>query len=424
MDNSDKNRLISDSVKIPASEMTPVTSLTPNSTGMTGFESKPIVDYLDIATKLKSQPSKYVKRQKYRKPPKKTWWKLIFRLLFSHIGLSLLVCGYAVLGAWLFIKIELPAEETRREKKLIRALEINDTITYLADVFWYWQNQNYTQEVWTSKVREKLIGFDHYIVESVAEFKYDGEYDTWNYDWVFSKSLLLTVTTISTIGYGHITPKTELGMIFTILYAVLGIPLLFLFLANIGDIMAKSFKFGYSRFCCRWCRSRRKISEYRKGDDSIIVPRCHMRLANEKVGVEEYMPTDEAHVPIILNLTVISVYIIIGSVIFSRWEGWNLTESAYFTFVTFATIGFGDYVPGRSFLTYSNSFGASLRMLFTCFYCAFGMALVSMSITLMQEQIKAKIHWIAVEVGIVKTPEELKKEEEQLLAANNGNITS
>uniref|UniRef100_A0A182JH82 Potassium channel domain-containing protein n=1 Tax=Anopheles atroparvus TaxID=41427 RepID=A0A182JH82_ANOAO len=45
-------------------------------------------------------------------------------------------------------------------------------------------------------------------------------------------------------GYGHIAPKTYMGKISTIFYAILGIPLMLLCLSNIGDIMASSFRYN------------------------------------------------------------------------------------------------------------------------------------------------------------------------------------
>lgn len=37
----------------------------------------------------------------------------------------------------------------------------------------------------------------------------------------------------------------------TILYALVGIPLMFIYMANIGTILATSFKYTYSKMC-RW----------------------------------------------------------------------------------------------------------------------------------------------------------------------------
>jgi len=65
-------------------------------------------------------------------------------------------------------------------------------------------------------------------------------------------------------GYGHIAPKTTLGRIITMIYALLGIPLTFLYLSNIGNFMANTFRLFYKRvccdiFCCQKCdRDRQK----------------------------------------------------------------------------------------------------------------------------------------------------------------------
>lgn len=50
-------------------------------------------------------------------------------------------------------------------------------------------------------------------------------------------------------GYGHIAPVTPIGKLFTIFYAIIGMPLFLLYLSNIGDILATSFKWTYSRIC-------------------------------------------------------------------------------------------------------------------------------------------------------------------------------
>ncbi|KAK3893178.1 hypothetical protein Pcinc_002981 [Petrolisthes cinctipes] len=59
-------------------------------------------------------------------------------------------------------------------------------------------------------------------------------------------------------GYGHIAPKTNMGKVVTIVYAIPGVPLMMLCLANIGDGMAHSFRFLYWRICCYACTKRPK----------------------------------------------------------------------------------------------------------------------------------------------------------------------
>lgn len=55
-------------------------------------------------------------------------------------------------------------------------------------------------------------------------------------------------------------------------------------------------------------------------------------------------------VPITINLVLLFVYIVLGGILFMYWEGWDLTASCYFTFVTLSTIGYGDLVPGNAIL--------------------------------------------------------------------------
>ncbi|CAM1318757.1 Uncharacterised protein g7024 [Pycnogonum litorale] len=332
---------------------------------------------------------------------KLTVGRLFLRFLFSYFGLFLLVVGYSMFGAWLFVKIELPAEELRKDLKVMTAIEINHTRHFLVDKFWTQINELNSSEEWKKMAVAQLKSFEIYIVKSVDEVRYDGSIYTWEYDWQLMKSLLYSVTITSTIGYGHVFPKTDMGKIATILYAIIGIPLLLVFLANIGDGMAKAFRYSYSRLCCRWCRSRRKNSEYSELSDSKKAKKKANGLNEESVGNEDYMPTNKVVVPIVLNLIIMSFYVALGTVLFSFWENWDLVASCYFTFVTFSTIGFGDMVPGNSFLDLDD-FTSQMQMLTTCLYVLFGMAMLSMCISLMQEQIVSKVKYIAKEVGLIK----------------------
>ncbi|XP_058458108.1 uncharacterized protein LOC131434885 isoform X2 [Malaya genurostris] len=81
-------------------------------------------------------------------------------------------------------------------------------------------------------------------------------------------------------SYGHIAPKTHMGKISTIFYAILGIPLMLLCLSNIGDIMASSFRFLYWRVCCYVCTrepKRTNSKRSRTGRGTIRQGRSSMR---------------------------------------------------------------------------------------------------------------------------------------------------
>ena len=89
------------------------------------------------------------------------------------------------------------------------------------------------------------------IVDAASNLNYDGEVETWTRSWTFPNTLFFTITIMTTIGYGHICPKSFSGQLFTIVYGLIGMPLLMLFLGNVGNAQGGGIKYTYSRICCR-----------------------------------------------------------------------------------------------------------------------------------------------------------------------------
>ena len=66
------------------------------------------------------------------------------------------------------------------------------------------------------------------------------------------------------VGYGDQTPKTQIGKIVTIIYALIGFPLMVICSRNNGIVMANCFRFIYwkcYKCCCGISTSQRHISE-------------------------------------------------------------------------------------------------------------------------------------------------------------------
>jgi len=73
----------------------------------------------------------------------------------------------------------------------------------------------------------------------------------------------VTINSLMCAGYGHVAPKTSWGRLLTIVYALVGIPLTFLYLSNIGNFLADCFRLFYKRvccdvLCCEKCERKRK----------------------------------------------------------------------------------------------------------------------------------------------------------------------
>ncbi|XP_023347171.1 TWiK family of potassium channels protein 7 [Eurytemora carolleeae] len=325
----------------------------------------------------------------------------IFSFLFSNVGLLFLCICYAYFGALLWISLELPGEELAYIEKQNVARDLNDTANFLADVFWglMWHKnpeRRFTKEKFLERAESDVNLYIEKILEALDKNNYDGQVEGWEYDWTIPKTLVFTISVMTTIGYGNITPKTFFGKLLTIPYTMIGMPLLFVFLGNIGAVMAELLKLGYSRLCCRWCRARRLVSERPPGQSS----RKAKKLIHDIVGEEEYMPTSEIEIPVVLLLVIVLCLLLTGSFLYHYLEDWDLMDAAYFSFITVTTIGFGDMVPDKSFQDFEVSFMGKVIMCISVSYIMFGLAFLSMDISLIQENIMLKADRLKRTMGL------------------------
>ena len=201
--------------------------------------------------------SDFLKKHYFRKKARAfDFIKVVLKYAFSQAGVVILCTMYAVGGANIYMGMELPLEEERFQAKREIALEIIKMEDFLSDSFWTKIWHKYVEKRHNQSAFEEVIERDLYlyvdkIVTANGDLGYDGEVDTWDYDWTFPNALLFTVTIMTTVGYGHISPKSDNGQLFTIIYALIGMPLLMMFLGNIGNLFGDGIKYSYSRICCR-----------------------------------------------------------------------------------------------------------------------------------------------------------------------------
>lgn len=62
------------------------------------------------------------------------------------------------------------------------------------------------------------------------------------------------------VGYGNIVPTTEVSKLFCVFYTLVGVPLLFLSLTNIGQFLAE----GYWIFLASLSRSQVPYTQFRR----------------------------------------------------------------------------------------------------------------------------------------------------------------
>ncbi len=125
---------------------------------------------------------------------------------------------------------------------------------------------------------------------------------------------------------------------------------------------------------------------------------------------EEDEEDERISVPLTITMGVIAFYIFVGALLFVFWEGWEALDASYFCFVTVSTIGFGDIVPGSAnFETKADQY----KMILSSIYMLFGLALLSMCFSLIQEEIATKFTWVGEKLGIVQKEKDEEEEEEE-----------
>jgi len=166
--------------------------------------------------------------------------------------------------------------------------------------------------------------------------------------WKFAGSLYFAFVSLALIGYGHSTPATKPGKMFTVAYCTLGIPLAMIMFQSIGERMNKG--------------------------SSMLIRRTRMWL-----GCRQQEAT-EADL-ILSSLFFSFVAILCGAGLYSSQEpGWDYFQSLYYCFITLTTIGFGDFVA----LQQEHSLTRSPGYVVTSFcFLLWGLSAVASSVNLL-----------------------------------------
>uniref|UniRef100_A0A1I8GL31 Ion_trans_2 domain-containing protein n=1 Tax=Macrostomum lignano TaxID=282301 RepID=A0A1I8GL31_9PLAT len=96
---------------------------------------------------------------------------------------------------------------------------------------------------------------------------------------------------------------------------------------------------------------------------------------------------------------------------------WSIVEGTYFSFITLSTIGFGDYVPGRN--GPFDNISVVIELLIGAVYCVFGLAMLSMCMNLIQDELTAKLMWLSLKLGISQ-PEDFYSDDSDSSDSDSG----
>ncbi|XP_049667062.1 potassium channel subfamily K member 18 [Accipiter gentilis] len=156
--------------------------------------------------------------------------KKIFWAVFPHACFILSLVIYAFLGALMFSHIEGNRKVNLSEeyRKFLQNLwhisrNLSDNMTENEEIF-----------------KEKI----HALLNTAERDWFVNPKDI----WTFFGSLFFCCTVFTTVGYGNTYPVTRIGKYLCMLYALFGIPLMFLVLTDMGDILATVLSKSYNEF--------------------------------------------------------------------------------------------------------------------------------------------------------------------------------
>ncbi|KHJ88659.1 Ion channel [Oesophagostomum dentatum] len=193
-------------------------------------------------------------------------------------------------------------------------------------------------------------------------------------------SLFFSATVISTIGFGSSTPRTTCGRVLTIVYGVVGCTSCVLFF----NLFLERFVTALSYFLRYFHEKKIQRRMMRNSGTSKPVT----LLINNEDYCESASSCDgpaDGWRPSVYKVffclfSISALLISSAALIYSHVEDWAYEEALYFCFISFATIGFGDYVSNQKDVTKMNrdvyrflNF-AMLTLGACCFYCLFNVS--------------------------------------------------
>ena len=116
------------------------------------------------------------------------------------------------------------------------------------------------------------------------------------------------------LGYGAISPSTKIGQALCIVFAIVGIPVTILAFQAVGELISRGITVAITK----------------------IEKRC---FKQDPINVEAKCTA--------VTFALMLIMLLCGSVMQVLFEEWTFLVGVYSWLITFTTIGYGDYMPGK-----------------------------------------------------------------------------
>ncbi|SPP78794.1 TWiK family of potassium channels protein 7 [Drosophila guanche] len=371
----------------------------------------------------------------------------------SATGVLLLVLLYTAMGSIIFVTLEGELEDGSAVETAVAAskpyprteLANAEIRSRTVDRLWsITEDLNILyKENWTRLAAQEVQLFQDTLLRAVRQSKVYPpggiQLNAPTHKWTYASAFLYSMTLITTIGYGGVSPRTQWGRIAALIYALLGIPIILLYLSAMGDALSTGMRCLFRRQGAEkgaagegdggdrdgsGTSGNGRKSDKKKGQKGHYhggvgagggasnmhygMPQTVYQQQQQQQQQQQEKKSSEsenehgngargsASVPISICVCVMVCYVTSGAILFHRLQNWSVLESLYFCFTSLGTIGFGELAPRGTLALYMASA-----------YILVGMAVVAMCFNLIQAEI---VHWLrkfSVQDHVTPKPEEV-----------------
>nr|ABC86281.1 RE09672p [Drosophila melanogaster] len=378
----------------------------------------------------------------------------------SATGVLLLVLLYTAMGSIVFVTLEGELEDGGALETAVAAskpyprteLANAEIRSRTVDRLWsITEDLNILyKENWTRLAAQEVQLFQDTLLRAVRQSKVYPpggiQLNAPTHKWTYASAFLYSLTLITTIGYGGISPRTQWGRVAALVYALFGIPIVLLYLSAMGEALSAGMR-------CLFRRQRVKggpgggpgggasggvgsgaggsgggrKTDKNKGQGHYghqklhqygLPPSVYQQQQAQQAQQAQQQQAQQAQqaqqqqvqqdkkssgnrrgspsVPISICVCVLLCYVSSGAILFHKLQNWSVLESLYFCFTSLGTIGFGEMAPNGAVALYTTSA-----------YILVGMAVVAMCFSLIQTEIVLWLRRFSVQDHVMPKAEEL-----------------
>ncbi|XP_066275241.1 TWiK family of potassium channels protein 7-like [Branchiostoma lanceolatum] len=232
-----------------------------------------------------------------------SWTKRNVRVVWSHVKWTLINIGYLGFGAMMFAALEVPPADVSyraHRQVLLDALGMN-------------ASNSSDFEEWEKAVSVEFLRHQDIVLNARLAMVYGTNTTNSRYLAEPARAFFLAFVVVTTIGYGHSTPRTPGGRVFLIFYAMFGIPLMMTWVSDVGAKLDSLLRYLVGK-----------------------MSRCRSKKESEVDSVPSWV-----------TIFLLAAFLLLDAAGLSAFENWDLLDSIYYSYITVTSIGFGDFVPSN-----------------------------------------------------------------------------